>query len=157
MSELVNAMGTTPARRTLLGGLLDYRDLLGQLGYSDGVQFIDGSFAEDIEAREGRDPRDIDVFSFLVRPFHYQQDPNLWATRGLLDWSTEIIDRNHNKSRFGLDTYAIAVDQHSGLRVIMPTVYWYSLFAHKRITHDWKGQLRVELNAADDSAARALL
>jgi hypothetical protein len=157
MTETVAAMGTTQPRRTLLKGLLDYRALLGRLGYGNGLQFIDGSFVENVETREQRAPGDIDVFSFLVRPQHYQGAPALWASTGFAEWSREVADRNLNKQRFGLDTYAIAVDQHTPLRLIVETIYWSSLFAHKRLTHDWKGFLRVPLNASDDATARAAL
>jgi hypothetical protein len=127
------------------------------LGYSQGLQFIDGSFVENIEIREGRDPGDIDVFSFLVRPDRYRTDPTLWRAVGFAEWVSEIADCDQNKKRFGLDTYAIAVDQASPLGVITETIYWYSLFGHKKITHDWKGFVQVGLNLADDAAARTAL
>jgi hypothetical protein len=127
------------------------------LGYADGVQFVDGSFVENVESREGRDPGDIDLFSFLVRPLHYRTNAALWATTGFAEWTREIADRNRNKMRFGLDTYAIAIDQFRALGLIDETMYWYSLFAHKRITHDWKGFVRIPLNPADDVAARTAL
>jgi hypothetical protein len=157
MTEIVVRLAATSHRRNLLKGLLDYRQLLNGLGYTAGLQFIDGSFVEDVETREARDPKDIDVFSFLERPLRYRNDPAIWATVGFSEWSNEIVNRPHNMSRFNLDTYAVAVDQVSGLDVILATTYWSSLFAHKRITHDWKGFLRVPLNFADDVAARALL
>jgi hypothetical protein len=99
----------------------------------------------------------IDVFSFLVRPATYRNDPSLWATVGWPQWLSEIANPTLNKTRFALDTYAIAIDQHDALRLINATTYWYSLFAHKRVTHDWKGFLRVSLDPADDAAASLIL
>jgi hypothetical protein len=157
MEEFVAGLGTSPSRCNLIHGLLSYRSVMTNLGYTEGLQFIDGSFVENVEAREGRDPGDIDVFSFLVRPNHYRTNPALWNASGFVEWATEIADRNRNKSRFGLDTYAIAVDQQGPLGLINETIYWYSLFAHKRITHDWKGFVRIPLNPADDAAARTAL
>jgi hypothetical protein len=157
MVELVASLGTTPWRCNLLFGLLNYRKLLTKLGYADGVQFIDGSFVENVELREARDPGDIDVFSFLVRPLQFRNDLALWATNGFADWTKEIADRNRNKVRFLLDTYAIAIDQSTPLSLIDDTIYWYSLFAHKKITHDWKGFVRIPLNPADDVTAKAAL
>ncbi|KYK45336.1 hypothetical protein A1D31_34875 [Bradyrhizobium liaoningense] len=157
MTELVAALGTTPWRENLLFGLLEYRALLAHHGYIDGLQFIDGSFVENVEVRESRDPGDIDVFSFLMRPAAYQQDPNLWASIGFAVWIGELMDRDKNKSRFLLDTYGIAVDQHGPLRLINETIYWYSLFSHRRVTREWKGFVRVPLNPADDAAARAMI
>lgn len=157
MTEVVSTFGTTPARRKLLVGLLDYRALLMSLGYDLGVQFVDGSFVENVEAREGRDPGDIDVFSFLQRPERYRHNSQSWATQGVVEWQSQIIDRVENKKRFGLDTYAVAVDQCQVDDTIAFTVYWYSLFSHKRVTHDWKGFLRIGLDPADDAVARAQL
>jgi hypothetical protein len=157
MVELVASLGTTDPRRELVRGLLDYRQLLERLGYTLGFQYIDGSFVEDVEAREGRPPGDIDVFGFLVRPQRYQQDQAQWIAVGFPEWNSEIVDFTVNKRRFKIDTYAIAVDQVGPLDLIAATTYWSSLFAHKRITHDWKGFLQILLNPADDAAARALL
>lgn len=157
MTELVTALGTTPWRENLLFGLLEYRRLLDRHGYSDGLQFIDGSFVENVEVRESRDPGDIDVFSFLMRPAAYQQDPNLWATVGFPAWAGELMDRDKNKARFLLDTYGIAVDQHGRLTLINETIYWYSLFSHRRVTREWKGFVIMPLNPPDDAAARAMI
>jgi hypothetical protein len=157
MCELASIMGTSPNRCNLLFGLLEYRALLQSLGYSFGLQFIDGSFVENVELREGRDPGDIDVFSFLVRPAHYRNDPALWASTGFPEWSSEVADRTKNKQRFLIDTYAIAIDQGGPLGVITETIYWYSLFSHKKITHDWKGFVQVSVSATDDAAARTAL
>ena len=155
MSELVITLGTTPWRENLLFALLEYRKLLAVHGYTDGMQFIDGSFVENVEVRENRDPGDIDVFSFLMRA--YQQDRNLWATTGFPIWAGELMDRDKNKARFSLDTYGVAVDEHGPLRLINETIYWYSLFSHRRVTQEWKGFVRVPLNPADDAVARAMI
>jgi hypothetical protein len=153
VSEMVKSLGSTPVRENLLFGLLKYRQLLNSSGYVDGVQFVDGSFVENIEVRENRDPGDIDVFSFLMRPASFQRDPATWAAVGFPVWTLYLMNRDKNKERFGLDTYGIAVDQHGPLRLINETIYWYSLFSHKRVTHDWKGFLRIPLDPADDAAA----
>jgi hypothetical protein len=66
MTEIAMTLGTTQHRRDLLKGLLAYREMLGQIGYVSGMQFVDGSFAENVELREARDPNDIDVFSYRM-------------------------------------------------------------------------------------------
>ena len=157
MSEIIGRFASSPRRRALLSGLLNYRQLLNGLGYVSGLQFINGSFVEDVENREGRDPNDIDVFSFLERPIRYRTDATLWRNVGFPEWSNQIVNRSLNMTRFGLDTYAVAIDQISGLDFILATTYWSSLFAHKRMTHDWKGFLRVPIDFSDDVVARALL
>lgn len=153
MTELVATLGSTPERCNLLYSLILYRSLLHSFGYVDGIQFIDGSFVEDIETRESRDPRDIDIFSFLIRPAQYHGNDPLWQSTGFPQWVGEIVNQSLNKQRYQLDTYAITVDQAGPLQLMNETIYWYSLFSHKRVTQEWKGFLAVPLNASDDQAA----
>jgi hypothetical protein len=155
MTELVTALGTTPPRQNLLFGLLKYRKLLGLLGYVNGVQFIDGSFVENVETRDTRDPSDIDVFSFLMQPAQYLGNIPLWQSTGFPQWVGEVVNQSLNKQRYQCDTYGIVVDQGGPLEMMNATIYWYSLFSHKKVTHDWKGFVRIPLNPADDQAALA--
>ena len=157
MSELVAALGTTPERQNLLYGLIEYRALLRNFGYIDATQFIDGSFVENVEGREGRAPGDIDVFTFAALPVQYHGNPALWASAGFPQWQSEIVNQTLNKQRYQLDTYG-AIVSHGGLMGMMnATIYWYSLFSHKRVTHDWKGFVRIPLNPLDDQAARQMI
>lgn len=157
LTDLVSALGTTPVRCNLLYNLIKYRGLLDSFGYVDGMQFIDGSFVEDVELREARDPGDIDVFSFLVRPIQYHGNDALWRATGFPQWTSEVANQALNKQRFQLDVYAIAVDQAGPLQLINETIYWYSLFSHRRVTQEWKGFVAVPLNAADDQTALAAI
>lgn len=155
MSELVASLGTSPARQNLLVGLLRYRALLGSLGYTHGVQFIDGSFVEDVETREGREPGDIDVFSFLMQPAQFVGNLALWQSTGFPQWAAEVVNQALNKQRYRLDTYGMIVDQGGPLDMMNATIYWYSLFSHKKVAQDWKGFVRIALHPADDQAALA--
>jgi hypothetical protein len=155
MGELVVALGTTPARLKLLFGLLKYRKLLGSFGYTVGFQFIDGSFVENVEIRESRDPGDIDVFGFMMQPAQYVGNVALWQSTGFPQWTGEVVNRSLNKQRYLLDAYGIVVDQGGPLEIMNATIYWYSLFSHKKVTHDWKGFVKIPLNPADDQAALA--
>lgn len=157
MSEIVARFGTSQRRRNLLANLLDYRELLATDDYVSGLQFVDGSFVEDVETIQGRAPDDIDVFSFLSAPQKYHQDRNLWGSHGLPFWRQSIADRDANKQRFSLDTYAALIEELGVGGVIEKSIYWYSLFAHQRDTFAWKGFVRVPLNSADDQVARQLL
>ncbi len=58
---IAQQMGWTPARSQILQGFLAFRHALNQAGLCEGFQWLDGSFAELIELRERRDPRDLDV------------------------------------------------------------------------------------------------
>jgi len=157
MSELCRALGTTPHRQRLLKNLIAYRALISSDGYVEGLQFIDGSFVEDIERAEARGPKDIDVFSILVPPAKYIANPVLWTASGLLFWQSEIADNPKNKIRFSLDCYAIMLDV-SNIRFFLDrSLYWYSLFSHKRLTNAWKGFVAVPLDPADDQLASTSL
>jgi hypothetical protein len=144
MVELVTQLATTPERRQLLRNLIAYRALLATDGYVNGIQFIDGSFVENIERNENRAPNDIDIFSLLETPQKYANDMILWFNGGgMLFWNNEVADRNRNKQRFALDTYALLFQQLTPMRLIEGVIYWYGLFSHQRQTFAWKGFLAL--------------
>ena len=47
--ELCQRFGTTPERRAILGRYLDFRERMATEGLTNGFQWLDGSFLEDIE------------------------------------------------------------------------------------------------------------
>jgi hypothetical protein len=157
MAEVVTQLGTTPQRRQLLRNLIAYRALLASDGYQSGIQFIDGSFVENIEGAANRSPSDIDVFSILNAPQKYASDMTAWARSGINFWQTEIADRDKNKQRFSLDTYALLYEELTPIRLIQGVIYWYGLFSHQRDTFAWKGFLALMLDPAGDQAALASL
>ena len=59
--DLCERLGTTPERRVILKRFLDFRERLRTEGLTNGFQWLDGSFLEDIAVRESRPPRDLDV------------------------------------------------------------------------------------------------
>ncbi len=130
---------------------------MGGDGYTEGLQFIDGSFVEEIERIQGRPPNDIDVFSLLSAPQKYLSDPVAWQTSGIAFWKQEVIDRERNKLRLALDTYAILTQEMSLSMLVKDVIYWYGLFAHQRGTFAWKGFTIVPLDVAGDKAALATL
>jgi hypothetical protein len=147
--ELCLQLGTSPERRTILRQFLDFRERLTNEGLTIGFQWLDGSFLEDIEAREGRPPRDLDVVTIYWGydiPFQLQLVAKL----------PEFADPRLAKANFSLDHYPFDAS-FSPENTVEWTRYWISLFSHNRLAV-WKGMLRVELGtAADDSAARAEL
>lgn len=159
MPELTAAMGTTPDRRQLLRNLIAYRAVLAGAGYVSGVQFVDGSFVENIETTAGRPPRDVDVFSILNVPKIYLLDDVSWSSIGLPFWETEVIHRDRNKARFSLDTYAVLFEEWKDRPqdLISHIIYWYGLFSHQRGTLAWKGFAGLALDPADDQAALSAL
>jgi hypothetical protein len=157
MTELCSAMGTSDHRKALLRNLIEYRALIASDDFVEGIQFINGSFVENIEVNEGRHPKDIDVFSILMPPAKYVSTPSLWQTTGSVFWQTEIADNPKNKARFSLDVYGLMVNVRNLGPFLQQSLYWYSLFSHKRSNHEWKGFAAVPLNMADDKAALAAL
>jgi hypothetical protein len=155
MPELVAALGTSPHRCALLRNLIEYRALLARGGYVGGIQFIDGSFVENVEALANRNPSDIDVFSILSAPTRYLTDPKAWQATGLPFWNAEVANRDLNKQRFGLDTYAVLFEelQAQPMNLIRNIIYWYGLFSHQRDTFAWKGFAVLALDPAADQAA----
>ena len=153
MSEFAATFGTSPHRRVLIRNLIAYRSLLATDGYESGIQFVDGSFVENVEVIQGRDPEDIDVFSLLSVPQKYLSDLAAWHENGFPFWQNEIVDQAKNKDRFSLDTYAMLYEEMQPISLIKNVIYWYGLFSHQRDTYAWKGFVAVVLNPAEDKAA----
>ncbi len=157
MPELVVRFGTSPERRQLLRNLIEYRKVIASGGYDTGIQFIDGSFVEDIENIKGRPPRDIDIYSLLGMPEKYKNDKAFWISEGMAYWSGEIAHRNKNKNRYQLDTYGDIIDTLPVPNFITRVIYWYGLFSHQRDTNTWKGFAALPLSPTSDAAGEVEL
>jgi len=147
--ELCKQLGTSPERRRILELLLDFRERLTSERLTNGFQWLDGSFLEDIEKRENRPPKDLDVVTiYWGYDIAFQQQ--------LMAKLPEFADPMLAKANFSLDHYPVDVSYHPETTV-ETSRYWISLFSHNRLAV-WKGMLRVELNTvADDLASRAEL
>ena len=64
MSDVVARFATSLERVAILRGLLSYRDAVRALGLTEGHQWLDGSFVEDVESVRKRPPQDIDIVTF---------------------------------------------------------------------------------------------
>ncbi|MBY3027592.1 hypothetical protein HF265_00455 [Rhizobium leguminosarum] len=158
MPEVVQRFGTTPRRRQLLRGLIAYRQLFAADEYLTGVQLLDGSFVEDVEANANREPGDIDVFTLVAPPQKYVDDFSLWENHGASYWETELVNRGANKQRFSLDSYGTIIDGATPIYDIMQNVtYWYGLFSHQRDTFQWKGFIVVDVDTLNDVAALQMM
>eukprot|EP01035_Chromulina_nebulosa_P039802 gene39802-53824_t len=98
MVDFALAFGTTNERKTLIRALIGYRGLMASGGFVSGIQFLDGSFVEDVEATQNRSPADIDVFSFVSMPAAYAGNQQAWQTSGFPFWRDEIVDPVRNKA-----------------------------------------------------------
>lgn len=118
-------------------------------GITMGFQWLNGSFTENVEISEGRDPRDLDIVTFYIGQ-HNVQGPVI-ATM-LPEFSNPIL----SKASYLLDHYPVDYGFRPDVTVEL-TRYWIQLFTHNR-NGIWKGILRIELNTPnEDQQARDLL
>lgn len=157
ITEVVQTFGTTADRRALLTNLIAYRKMLADEGYVSGVQFVDGSFVENVEALANRSPSDIDVFSILHIPSKYIGADAQLQQQGATFWHERVANRDLNKQQFNLDTYALLLEETHLGDMLQSVMYWYSLFSHQRDTFAWKGFLAVMIDPGADQAAAAIL
>ena len=137
--DLCERLGTSPERRMILARFLDFRERLTREGLTTGFQWLDGSFLEDVESREGRAPRDLDLVT-VYWGFDLAFQANLRASL------PEFANRKLAKANFSLDHYPLDAGYLPDVTVEL-TRYWISLFSHNRLGV-WKGMLRVELNTS---------
>lgn len=147
-TEFVATLGLTEARKEILRGWLGHRKALRAIGFDQGFQWLDGSFVE------SKNPRDLDVVTFLRRPSGIQ-GPG--ALRGLMQANLSVFDRGLVKTTYNLDHFLIDLDG-TAEAIVNLTRYYLGLFSHRRVDQLWKGMLQIGLgNPADDLAAIATL
>lgn len=147
--DLCARFNTSSERKKILLGFLEFREKLQSLGIIHGFQWIDGSFLEDVESKELRPPKDLDV----VTVFFGYDIKFLIAVKTKFP---EFTDHNLSKANFSIDHFPFDAT-YSPLATIEMTRYWIQLFSHNRDSV-WKGMLRIELNTpVDDTAAKTSL
>ena len=151
MLEVTQRFASSPGRRRLVEGLLNYRADLAALGFVRGFQWIDGSFAEDVEAHEQRPPNDIDIVTFAFSPVGLSSTQ---ITQLLLAHPT-LFEAGKAKDKYGCDGYIVPLDK-SPESLVKRTSYYFGLFSHRRRDQVWKGLLQIPLES-DDALARDLL
>lgn len=149
VAEVCDRFDTTPKRSTILQGWLRLRAEFFTLDIA-GFQWLGGSFLEDIETQESRDPGDIDVVTFVASP------ADLRAVEAKLSPRKDLLARLQVKATFHVDHFIVPLSS-APIRVVDLSRYWYGLFSHRR-DRVWKGMLHVDLTdkAADDAALATL-
>lgn len=135
--ELCQRFSTSPKRIQILENFIKFRECINKAGISTGFQWLDGSFLENIELSENRNPRDLDVVTFFGGLTMIQQ----------IDVRTkfpEFFSPKLAKDNFLVDHYAVDYHYDPNLTIEM-TRYWIQLFTHKR-NGVWKGMLKIPLN-----------
>ena len=146
--EVVSTLALTEQRKEILRQWLRHRAALRTIGFDRGFQWLDGSFVE------SKDPRDLDVVTFLYRPVGIQDRNDLAK---LLHANLNLFGHAQVKSGYSLDFFPIDLDG-SPEALVNLTRYWLGLFSHRRGDDLWKGMLQVRMeDVADDTAALATL
>jgi hypothetical protein len=149
LTDLVLRFAATRDRQNVLAGFLAFRAALHSVGLTRGFQWIDGSFAEDIERISGRGPRDIDVVTF----FHLHLGQ---TAKGMIDAHRRLFTPRDTKTDFRVDAYFVQLDAGAPEPLVNQSAYWYSLWSHRR-GGQWKGYLQIDLSSSDDQVAKANL
>lgn len=148
--DLVDRFSTSPERKAIIDGFLRFREELLCLGIR-GIQWIDGSFLEDVEADRGCAPGDIDVVTMVVEPFSAAGMACDSTTLGnlIINYNPMMIQPAFLKSNYSVAHYwlPLGIDPR---QIVFWTKYWYGLFSHRKRDGVWKGMLEIAL---DDPAA----
>ena len=148
VASLTDRFGFNLDRCQILQGYLSHRGELHSMGLTEGFQWINGSFTENIEAIEGRHPNDIDVVTFLPQEISILEslDP---------DQMRLLTDQPWIKDQYKVDFYVQSLRDDPEALVSMCT-YWYSMWSHRR-SMQWKGFLKIPLDPANDTRAGEVL
>lgn len=147
--DFVLRFGNTGPRQKIVTGFLNFRGALQATGLVNGFQWIDGSFLENIEMIERREPRDIDVVTFFHSPDGENQET-------LLQASPRLFDPLATKEDYRVDAYFVQLNTDMPESLVAQSTYWSSLWSHRR-NGQWKGYLQIDLSPTDDQAAKTNL
>ena len=153
LSEVVLRFNTSPERQATLDGLLRYRSGLHAVGLTRGFQWLDGSFLENIEMLEERPPNDLDLVTFFHLPAGATQLEIRTRNPGLFPLTKD--ERLAFKNVYNIDAYLVDLATAAD-RLIERSVYWYSMWSHRRDAR-WKGYLTIDLDSEEDGTAAAYL
>lgn len=103
---------------------------------------------ENVEALEGRPPRDIDVVTFYQLPAGKTQ-------ADVLGTNPELFDHDSAKSTYHVDGYLVSLGTPPS-RLVRQSAYWYGVWSHRR-NDRWKGFLEIGLASDKDAEAVASL
>ena len=144
-------IGSRP-RATIFKGLLEYRHKLRAAGFTNGFQWIAGSFVEDCENQRGRPPKDVDVVTFAFRP-ETHSDQTSW--NAFFEINRGLFDIKGIKEKHLCDAYFVDLSLPSDF-LVSKSRYWFGLLSHQRATYLWKGIIQVPLNDNDHHARQLL-
>ena len=141
--EVASGFGGTAGRRTILRGWLGHRAAMRAAGFDRGFQWLDGSFVED------KEPRDLDLVTFLYRP-RKVHDPV--ALTAVISANPDLFLRPRVRQRYSLDSFPIDLDG-SPEGIVATSCYFLGLFSHRRADNRWKGTIQVRIEDPNDDTA----
>lgn len=150
--DFVNHFATTNERKKILCGFIDYRVNLKSIGITNGFQWIDGSFVENVEENEGRAPNDIDLVTFAYRPDNYQEAEQ-W--KYLVSQRLDLFHPEKSKNEYLCDAYFVDFALPPSV-MVSHVSYWFGLFSHKRESSLWKGMLQIDLSEKEEDVFHLL-
>ena len=105
---------------------------------------------ENIEAREDRAPKDVDLVTFAHRPAGKDDA----AIKDMLTTRPDLFDQERCKHQFtAIPASLTSLQRPSGS---LPSHDTGSLYSHRRGDALWKGMLQLPLDS-DDTVARSIL
>lgn len=146
--EFVRRFCTSEPRREILLGFLRYRAALRAAGV-EGVQWLDGSFVENCEARrtDKRPPGDIDVVTVFDWPAAV--DPKDSSAIAAFEAAcAPLFGGPAVKPTFRCDAYPLALFEPPYL-VARQAAFWVGLFSHAKGDGAHKGLCEVLLDGSD--------
>lgn len=150
--EFVERFLTSGARKNILEGFLLYRNELKKLGFTEGFQWIDGSFIEEIERNQQRPPSDLDIITFAYRPIYVTTDDE-W--KKFIQMNQDIFHPGVTKTNYKCDAYYVDLNLPSYV-IVKRSSYWFGVFSHQRETYLWKGVLEIPLFDNEDEVMEYL-
>ena len=151
INSVVSRFATSPKRIKILKSFLDFRKDFYDLGVIDGFQWIDGSFCQDVETVEQRDPGDIDVVTFFSLP------AGVDLTIELITGINNLIDSEYTKPKYNVDAYGMQLGTVFSAHTVQQLSYWYSMWSHRKSDNMWKGFVQVTFTPVEDLEAKTNL
>lgn len=142
-NEFVLRFSSNEKRINILHGYIDYCKKLESIGIIEGIQWVDGSFTENVELSRNRPPNDIDLVTLIVPPFG-----NNW--RNIFEQNRTWLTSPGSKADYFCDAYIIDLSANPQM-IVRNTCYWFGLFTHQRDTYIWKGILQLDLKEVLES------
>jgi hypothetical protein len=153
LTKIASKLCNSNERKDIFRGLLKYRKELANLGFTDGFQWLSGSFMEDIETLEKRHPQDVDLVTFCRRPASVTDDA-AWLV--FTNTNAPLLAWWLVRPVYKCDAYFVDLNTVSP-NIVNQARYWFGLFSHRR-TGLWKGLLQIPLAVTqdDDDASNAI-